>query len=305
MQKICAFLLIVYIFIGTHKLLHDATGNFRPNKIPLSLAEEEKIPLASDEKNQFFSICNQKFHYLAKGHHIYAFESEDGKYILKFPRHHKFFTHFWLRLPILSESVRNRKMQVKTRHWSTIYNGHKKAFHDLQNETGVIYVHLSKTKDLNRTVTLVDAFKREFTIDLDEAGYILQKRFSIYNEEFREALKKKDTEEIKEMFKAYFEVIASRFSRGYINKDRRGWKANYAFVKPNLAYEIDMGSFAIAKNHSIEAYRFELKQCSRDYREWLEKNAVDYLELFDQELLKALEKDPEHHCLHREKKLEY
>src|SRR5271157_3130153 len=50
-------------------------------------------PLTPQQELQLDRILEQKFRYLAKGTHCYAFVSEDGKYVMKF---HRYASHMRL-----------------------------------------------------------------------------------------------------------------------------------------------------------------------------------------------------------------
>jgi|GEM_PF-2869724 len=284
---------ILYTPLFVHKVLHDKAGNFRPAKIAYQL-EKKGGGVAIDLK-----VFDQSFSYLAMGHHAYAFLSEDGKYVLKFPRYHKFRDSFWLKLSFLPDKWKEKKIRAKRERFDFFLKSHEIAGAFLREETGLIALHLSETDYLSKEVRLIDGLGREHIVNLDQTGFVLQNYFPIYGPELEKHIG--DEKQVANFFSAYFEVIASRYEKGIVNKDRKGWLRNYGFVYPDIAYEIDLGSYSLTGLSS--SARREIKDCSKDFRKWITKNTPQYLDLFDREMEKAMQQKSIAHLDARSSKL--
>ncbi len=140
MKSVLAILFFFLIPILTHKVFHDVSGNFRLNKVLFSLSKKQSLPLEEEQKTKILNILDQEFTYKAKGHHVYAFISQDGKYILKLFRYHKFKPAFWWKL--FSNKWREKKMNMKKERLQFLETSHKIAFQHLKEETQVFYIHL-------------------------------------------------------------------------------------------------------------------------------------------------------------------
>ena len=282
---------MVIVPVGALHILRKKSGNFRLHKI---------VPIK--KKGSFFSgelpEVFPRFHYLAMGKHTYAFISEDKKWVLKFLRYHKFKPHFWKRLSFFSKDKREKDILQRNERLSFLLQSHVIASTYLKEETGLIYYQEPLAKD-SLVVTLVSGLGREKKVDVNQYGFVLQKYFPLYGEKLSKLLEKKEPELIQKLFSSYFEVIAARFGKGFVNKDRKGWDRNYGVDQTGTVFEIDLGGF---QQHTSEK-DWEIKQCSRDFREWLQKNEKDLLPFFEKELQSALEKTVEGHQESRKQKL--
>src|SRR5262249_20212942 len=101
------FLLMFFLFAGVLKgvdrLFFQRNGKFCVWHLYPSLSkvtEWEMPALSPEEEKRLDVILNQRFHYLAKGAHCFAFVSDDQNYVIKF---HRFASHLrplsWLSRP--------------------------------------------------------------------------------------------------------------------------------------------------------------------------------------------------------------
>lgn len=292
-MKRCFFLMIVFFIpFLAHKLLHDLGGGFQWRKIA-------PIKRGSFLSSGDFLPEGMVFHYLGMGHHVYAFLSEDKKYVLKFLRYHKFRSHFWTRLAFFPPAFRKKELQSREKRLSFLWESHRLAAQFLREETGLITYQEPGVGE-SRQVVLVDFWGRKKTVDLQKTGFALQQYFPLYGKEFPKWMQKQDSQAIQQGFCAYFEVIAARFAKGFVNKDRRGWGKNYGITPKGVAYEIDLGAFCRGATQDLA---WEIEQCSRDFRHWVKRKTPKWKTLFEQELAKAKTKKALEHKKNREQKL--
>src|ERR1700738_3697552 len=134
-----------------------------------ALSYEEKERLTNE-------ILSQTFYYLGSGSHCYAFASGDDKYVIKFFKMHKIIPKNWLRdFPFsLFEKYRLENVEKRQDVFETFFKSFKDAYEHLREESGLIYLHLNKTVDLKKKITVINYEGEKNLIDLDSKEFIVQ-----------------------------------------------------------------------------------------------------------------------------------
>ena len=181
------FLLLIFIFAGVviERLCHRVTDGFEVANIRSGLepkAAWATVALNQNEKDEIRTILATPFTYLGKGAQSYVFASQDGKYVLKFFK----FQH--LRLPPFLNTIplphalddwRRAKQEKKEAELTKLFQSYKLAFDEVKDESGLIFIHLNKSSDLNCRVALVDRLNIQHSVDADGLEFVLQKRASL------------------------------------------------------------------------------------------------------------------------------
>ena len=224
----------------------------------------------------------QKFHYLARGAHCYAFVSEDQKYVIKF---HRFSSHMrilpWVTHP-LSYQFSKKRQKIKEYNIQKLsYNlgNYKNSFQDLKEETGLILVHMNKTNYLHRKVTLVDKTKAQYQLPLDQVTFILQHKADLIYPTLDALAQEKKWEEAKRVVSNIVHLIASTTQKGYVDEDPV-LRKNYGLL-PDRAIHIDVGD--MIKKEDIN-YICHVKEMTESLRKRLENNYPELLEHYYQEI---------------------
>ncbi|MBI3237056.1 MAG: hypothetical protein HYZ48_05085, partial [Chlamydiales bacterium] len=135
--------------------------------------------LSADERDELGTALDQSYRYLACGNQAFAFESEDGKYILKFFKQ-KLFTPplHWKLLAFFSpqEGRRAKKIGKKKDKLRRDFESYRIAFDELKEETGLVCVHLNPTDWIGKNVEIFDKLHIRHGIALDHFDFILQKK---------------------------------------------------------------------------------------------------------------------------------
>jgi len=288
MKKFIAILLFVVFVFSLFAIRFLLTDNFSAMNIALTPTFSSSEKLSLEEKKQIKNILSQPFYYYAKGHHAFAFVSEDEKYILKFLRAKK------LRRPLLFSFVNTKAKQQEHLHskrLAFILKSHALAENPLKDETAVVYSHFYKTEDLSQTIHIFDKMNRSFSLKADNNSFILQKRVDLYEEVIPNIVLSQNTYAIKQMIRSYFQVIANRCQKGIMNKDRGGWGRNYGIIDGYAkAYEIDIGSYVLSDFvKTKEGMEKEIRDCSRDFRRYISCHLPQMLEFFDKNIEKTVE----------------
>ena len=215
-KRFWAIILIVTtsIWFNRQKSLTFSVERISSNLAPRA---EWKVTLSDAEKQQLDTIFGQNYHYLASGTQSYAFLSEDGRYVLKFFR----MKHL---LPSFSDYLKGRTQRRKE-NLTAIFNAHKLAYDELREESGLVFIHLNKTQDLQKTITIVDRLGREHLIDLDKFEFVVQERAEL----LFTRLKKLPPAEAREAAAAVLALVRRRIEKGFADQDK-AVSHNYGFV---------------------------------------------------------------------------
>lgn len=201
------------------------------------------------------SELNQPFTYLGEGSQIFAFESDDGNYVLKlFKKKHQKKTTF-------SRMVRHllgKDWQQSNGKWEEKFTQtcarYQLAFSHLKEETGLIFLHFEETDP--PLYTWVDKYK----IDLSKIPFILQKKALLAPEYVKaHPLQKKEAE------MALKEFFARRLEKGF-SDPRQTLSKNYGFIgeKP---IQIDVGKI----DYFTGDKQAEIEKISAHVEEWISR----------------------------------
>lgn len=159
-DKYLAFLILLIIFpiaiMGAGLYCCSYKRGFSINKISSKLPYNEMWDtqsLTSDEKEKLRKeILSQPFYYLSSGTQCYAFVSQDGKYVIKFFKMHKILPKKWLKDVPFSffEKYRWESIAKKQNGSLNIFKSFKDAYEQLREESGLIYLHLNKKREIKK-----------------------------------------------------------------------------------------------------------------------------------------------------------
>ncbi len=289
--KVFLFFLFLFLvlFLKTH-----LTGDFRIGKIliPAEVFQEKK-GLPTEEK--IINCLRQDYHYLSWGHHSYAFQSEDGEYVIKFMRYHKF-------CPSLASVIRHGISDPRSHHerFDPRFFFMLKSFalgeKILPDISGSLYFHQFHDNDLPKSLTLWDKTNQKFTIDPNRTIFVLQKKTHLFKEIFSEIKQKRDKEGLKKIITGYLMTIHERTKRQIMNKDRKAFLANYGCIsESDQVLEIDIGSMVFSKSlTTLKGRRHELLDCSMQLRAWLVKHFPDMETFLDEQIENTLHEKQDH-----------
>lgn len=239
-KKIFAFFTFLFLVIGLCHIYDRAKEGFSIKKIqtvlPLSLTSEKR------PNSKVLKALGQPFYYLGRGGQVFAFESEDKKYVLKLIRYDrltpsfsmKFKKHLFGSFPCFEKELKEKIYREK----STL-NSYNLAALDLSDLTEVMYTHLKQTSSINKIVPIYDKLGRQYFLDLDSTGFVLQKKADLLGDILT---KEKDKSKIKEILCQYLTLIKNRSEKGIWIKDHNFFLRNYGFIGKKLC-EIDVGSY--------------------------------------------------------------
>jgi hypothetical protein len=228
-----------------------------------------QIPLLS-ERDPYIPMdfeWPKKFQYLNQGAQVFAFESEDGKYVLKF------FKRDQLKIPKFIRQKNKIRRLEKIRIYRESY---RLAFELLREETGLLAVHQGISSLLYPKVEVINQASRSFLIDLNTIPFVLQKK-GIGTLMGRFLM---DQSKLPSFFDAFFSFHAKRIRCRVADGDR-DIKRNYAWIEDSFLYIDPARFFYEEKLAHSEPIRREWWKATHRVRRWICKNSPDLLALFD------------------------
>jgi len=264
------------IIYGAGRVYYRVTAGFTTGNITSSLPFDPRFetkPLNGVEKILVDSILSQEFHYLGKGCQSYVFASEDGKYVLKFFKYQRFTPQEWLKLfsfiPAVEEH-RLKKIEEKKAKLENIFTSWKIAFDELKPETGLVLVHLNKTKDLNRELVIFDKMGFKTVLPIDDYEFLIQKRALMLTDVIDQQMKGGEIDQAKLLIDNLFSTILSEYNRGLGDNDHA--LMQNTGVLDGKPIHIDVGQFV--KNEDFKEFDTQAQETfskTYKYRIWLKK----------------------------------
>ncbi|MEX0962153.1 MAG: hypothetical protein WDZ28_04790 [Simkaniaceae bacterium] len=255
-------------FIAVERGTHALTDGFTIHRIrsyrPMP-GNFEARPLSDHEKGEVKKILNQPYFYLTSGSQSFVLASQDGQYVLKFIKQHRFRSIF----RFCDQSKKQKSLYDLLRSFDLASNLFKE-------ETGVVYTHLDKSRSLGCKVDLVDRLKIKHSIELDQYEYVLQKKMQTASEKLINLKKSDRLPEAKKAFDKLLALTKKRSEMGYFDKDPHLIK-NFGFDGEG-AVELDIGGFVpYSECEALSFYEKEIPRIKRKVLPWIQKNYPELL----------------------------
>ncbi len=267
-----AVVLIVGLILGCSQL----TSGFKIRKIAYRNYNEifYENRFERGDFSELTTILNQKFHFLGKGCQIYAFESADGKYVLKLLKLHRYQIPF--RKAFLTsffswpqKDLKSLQLNQKRRLKATFANYHL-AMDVLKDETALIYAHFDRSVVLPK-VQLSDQLGRVFLVDLNHTFLLIQKKATDFKEELTLCRQNHQLAEAQLLIDRSVEHLKRRLSYKIFDSDHPGYVRNLGFIGEK-AISMDVGNFKQRKEASVEEIEREYFDCLKRLVSWTQKN---------------------------------
>ncbi len=222
-------------------------------------------------------IFSQAFTYVGNGAQCYAFASEDKKHILKLFKMNHLTSRKYLNW-INSYRIKNEK---RDQNLQETFSSFKTAYEDFKEASGLVFIHLNRTNQMNKKLTLIDKEKNKWVIDLDSTVFVLQERADLIYSHLVPLLEAGLYKQAQSSIDAVLSIIAARCKKGFTDSDE-GVSHNYGFVG-DLAIQIDVGR--LIKNTGPQDLS-QVQKTEKKIYSWLETYHPDLFAKF-QEAKKA------------------
>lgn len=182
-------------------------------------------------------IIKEPLRYLGHGGQAMAFESIDGKYVIKFFLSKRIHRYTRIKPFSIYQRFFSNKPFNTTRDRSQILLRYQKAFELLQEETGLIAIHLSPSTPPLPSCSIIDYNGKMHQVDLSTTSFVIQKRGQPL--------------EVASSQKALLELMEKIAIKGFKNRSKRFNKNNFALIG-NKAIMIDLGHISFSKAQKID-----------------------------------------------------
>jgi hypothetical protein len=211
------------------------------------------IPASSKEEQQKLNeIFTSRFKFLGEGAQAFAFESQDGKYVLKFFKMRRF-------TPSAADYLCPHVVRRRLKNLRWVFNGYKVAYENFKKDTGLVFIHLAKTNHLHQAALVIDDQGREHTIDLDKTEFVVQEKAELLFERLSKLRKAGDQQGVQKSIAAVLELVQRRIEKGYADRDQ-GVSNNFGFVG-DRAIQLDIGRlYKGVKEGQIEHVRNRIQE---------------------------------------------
>lgn len=290
LKRILYLSAICVLLYGTGRLYYFVTDGFTIGNITSELPyhpEWEITPLSADEKRELDTVLAQPFTYLGKGCQSYVFLSQDGNFVLKFVKYQRFTPQRWLDhfafIPLV-DSYRLKKINKKTMKLNMLFDSWKIAYEELRPETGLLYVHLNKTKDLQKQVVIYDKMGFKHILQMDQMEFLVQRKADMLCSTVNSLMAQGKKEESKQLILGIINLVLSEYSRGLADNDHA--LMQNTGVSNEHPVHIDVGSFV--RNEAMKDpanYKIELFSKTFKFHRWLNKHHPELGAFLEEKLL--------------------
>jgi hypothetical protein len=187
--------------------------------------------------------------------------------------------------PPLPEIVQYRK-EKEEKKWDKLdgfVKSWKVAFENLKEETGLIFVHLNKTNNLHKQMTIYDKMGRKHQIDLDQMEFCVQSRADMLCDTLLKYKEQNQHQESKALIVNLLNLILSEYNRGLADNDH-ALMQNTGVVNGKPIH-IDVGQFV--QNEAVKdpaVYYQELFTKTYKFKIWLGDNYPELRLFLDAQL---------------------
>lgn len=246
LKKIVIIALVMLLAWGGIRLYYDLTDDFRMGNLTHNMPhhpEWELTSLSSEEQAHVDEVLSKKFTYLAKGSQAYAFESDDGRYILKlFKFKHlkpSWFVNWLPSIPVI-DRFQKAEIMRKERRCSKVFASYKLVYEKYRKESCLLFMQLN-SPHIPRPITVVDKMGFNRVIDLGETVFVLQERAKPVRQELKELLNRNQVALAKHRISQIIAMCLREYNQGVYDNDT-GLINNAGFVGDRPVH-FDAGKF--------------------------------------------------------------
>ena len=290
---------VVFALLGysSYKAIHAydrRTEGFTIDKIhstlPFNAAWE--VPVSKEQLENANTILAQPFHYLGRGFQCYAFESADGKYVLKFFRHQRmrlpeFVSYIPETFPFIKDFKARKEADFEKRK-RYLFLGIKVGFQAAPSETALLFVHLNKTQNQHGTVKISDKVGNEYVVELDKVEFMLQRKAVHIKPTIDKLMAEGKVDEAKERLSQIYALLVGCAKKGVQDTDGALIRKNNLGFLDDHAIYIDSGKLTLKESiKTREGFSRDLKRL-RPLYSWLKAKYPTLATHFDEQKQKAI-----------------
>ena len=233
--------------------------------------KEWEVKVSSDRERFFYTVCQQTLRWLGRGMQAVVFETQDEKYVVKF------FQLGRLRededrgfAKNLFSKETKEKRQERLVHREEIFSSSKMCFEELQEETGIVYVHLNRTKDKIHSIKLIDRYGQSHHIRGDDSSFVVQKKAKYLIPTINGLMDQGRVDEAKVRVNQVFDLLLALAKKGFVDGDDALIRNNNIGLADDRAIYIDTGHLFRTPHLDVaERMRYEFQVRLDPLEKWL------------------------------------
>lgn len=273
------------------------SSQFHVTKISEALPPKDSLE-ASLITPDIKTIFNKPLAYLGEGNQAYAFETSDGKYVVKFFKNAPLSTQSRFEnlsfLPFVESYLAKNKGRGM-RKFDRVFKAYDVAYCYDKEHCGLTYIHLHHSSDINMTAKAFDASGVPHRVDLDSHAFVVQKKGVPLKTLLKKEIDDGNIELVKVQLQKVIEMYLEEYQNGILDDDHN-LMTNIGFVEER-PIRIDVGKLAhdpLYSSHDV--YLADLdKVINERIAKWLSRHAPDHKEEIMQSLLPYLDQPPATH----------
>jgi hypothetical protein len=207
--------------------------------------------------------------------------------VIKFIRYTKYELPFWMNALSFFEkgkSYRQRRLDFRQHKFFHSLQSYEIADQLMREETGLVFSHLQPTSCFAKSLLVKDRLGRKFSIDLDQCGFLLQRKVVPLRSKFLTCKKHKDLLGAKELTLSFLKTVQEMAKKKIVNCDYNCVKNSG--VLENRVVFLDLGSFFSAKDKGNPSLAEQMYVFTKHFRKWAIKEYPELLPFFEEELIK-------------------
>jgi hypothetical protein len=166
------------------------------------------------------------------------------------------------------DSYLQEKIKVKKKKLDGVFRSWKIAYEELPEQTGVVFVHINKTHDLNHIISIRDKMGFVHHLQADEMEFLIQRSAKMLCSTLKGLIKNEGLTEAKQLIDQLIEMLLVEYRHGYADNDHA--LMQNTGVIDSKPIHIDVGQ--LIKNDLVkdpQVYLQELFNKTYKFRKWL------------------------------------
>lgn len=276
----------IYSYLTDGFSVKDISSNFDYNP------EFDVHTLATEEHQQLDKALNQSYYYLAKGKQSFVFLSQDGQYVIKFFNYQQMGPESWIDyFPPVQNILKYPKEEfIKKQKFDERYTSWKLAFDNLKDETGLLYVHLNKSNNIQKKLFIYDKIGLSHLIELDQTVFCIQRRTDLLSQTLLQYKQNGNLKEAQELIVNLLKLFASEYQKELCDKDI-SWMRHTGILQDGRPIKLNIGKFVKDQQIKIPIIQYHhLFHQTRKLQIWLNNQYPELADFLENQLKRVMGK---------------
>lgn len=286
-------ILVVLALAAVSFFCYRQTQGFRYHHLLSDFSNDPRweVPTTREELERANALLDQPFTYLGKGGFCRAFLGQDGKTVLKFYHHARFrlsdaFQPFSWRKLLLKAPL---QLAPPPEYHAFAFTSCRLLFERARERSGLLYMHLNKTRDLKKQVTLIDPSGVAHRIDPNQTEFVLQQRGELLLDYIERVMKNRDADAAKRAVDSFLACLV-QLSRCGVQDLDHSFRGNFGILEGGTVITIDISSYVDNAQIAMPARtKREVVLKSHRLAKWLKKHHPAIYTYYDEKITQLLD----------------